>query len=137
MCLGLFAATWTTFDQTTSAFLDGSLGMFLLLVIVSSKKKKYGLVATHSVLAKCERHMLAITANLDVDRTIFAEDLSYSHLKRVFILGLKKTVRCQYKSSMKMAKKKKGKHQRRGGRKLTLQRRRNKKEGRQLVHPQP
>lgn len=31
MGLSLFAATWTAFDQTTSAILDSLLGIFLLL----------------------------------------------------------------------------------------------------------
>lgn len=55
--------------------------------------------ATYGVLAKCERHVFAITADLDVDGTILSEYLSDSHLKGVFVLGLKKTMKYQYEPS--------------------------------------
>jgi hypothetical protein len=45
----------------------------------------------YTVLTECERHLLAITTDLDPDRTELAEDLSDCNFKRLIGLGLKKT----------------------------------------------
>lgn len=47
---------------------------------------------THGILAKCERHVFTIAANLDINGTKLTEDLSNGLLERIFVLGLKKTL---------------------------------------------
>jgi hypothetical protein len=46
---------------------------------------------TYTVLTECERHLFAITSDLDPDRTELTEDLSDCNFKRLIGLGLKKT----------------------------------------------
>jgi hypothetical protein len=85
MSLGLFAAAWTTLDQSASALTNGALSLLGKLVC-DQNMSKISRELTYLVLTESEWHMSRITADLDPDRAELTEYLCDSNLES--LIGL-------------------------------------------------